>query len=53
VDVHDHHLFRQATVTVRLLSAPPVADDELVSLLGHYERAASIGSPTPSSPRTS
>lgn len=35
-----HHLFRQATVTVRLLAAPPVADDELVSLLGHYERAA-------------
>jgi mycothiol maleylpyruvate isomerase-like protein len=35
-----HHLFRQATVTVQLLAAPPVADAELVSLLGHYERAA-------------
>ncbi len=34
-----HHLVRQATVTLQLLAASPVAG-EPVTLLGHYERAA-------------
>jgi hypothetical protein len=35
-----HHLVRQATVTVQLLAAPPAREAEVVTLLGHYERAA-------------
>ena len=35
-----HHRVRPATVTGQRLAAPPVPDAELVSLLGHYDRAA-------------
>lgn len=37
-----HHLVGQAVNAVRLLDAPPT-DEEPISLLGHYERAAWVG----------